>query len=71
MDSALLPPHDHDLAAPPFHEVTARLSRAAGMRDFAHAACERSRLLLLDDHDRRLRMRSWLLQPSPVPCPKP
>jgi hypothetical protein len=71
VDSALLPPLDDDCAAPPLLETAARLTRAEAMREFAQAACERSRELMLDDHDRRLRMRSWMLQPSPVPAREP
>lgn len=68
MGSALVPPVDGRQA---LLDAAARLARAAGMRDLAHAACLRSRALLLDDHDRRLRMRAWMLRPVPVPTRDP
>jgi len=67
MARALLPPLHHDRATLHLRQAADRMARAAVMRELAQAACERSRHLLLDDHDRRLRMRSWMQQPSPVP----
>lgn len=64
MGSALVPPVDGQQA---LLDAAARLARAAGMREFAHAACRRSREQLLDDHDQRLRMRAWMHQPIREP----
>lgn len=77
MAIALLPPLDDDRAlddaraAPHLRQSAARLVRAAAMRELAQAARERSRELLLDDHDRRLRMRAWMQESAPAPAREP